>query len=228
MAQVPDRDELERKFARALAKLFASMSGDLVAGLGDPPNIANLPAEFWEEFGAGLSAEMYPFLSSVFVAQAGALIAQTNLGVDWTLINQAAADWAKLYTNTLVSQLTETTIEGVGEAVASFFEDALTRGELEDLLLQSFGPVRAETIAVTEVTRAASEGEQAIARELAEAGIQMIPIWQTNNDELVCEEFDGGPGCVPRHGQVIEDGIYPPLHPRCRCWTNHELPKVEQ
>ena len=222
MATVPNRDELERKFARALARLFASMSGDLVDGLVDPPNIANLPAEFWEEFGAGLSAEMYPFLQSTFLAQAGALIAETNLGVDWTLINKAAADWARLYTNTLVSQLTDTTIEGVGEAVASFFEAALTRGELEDLLLQSFGPTRAERIAVTEITRAASEGEQEIARELADAGIQMTPIWQTNNDELVCEL------CAPRHNQVITDGEYPPIHPRDRCWVNHEIAQVEQ
>jgi hypothetical protein len=81
-------------------------------------------------------------------------------------------------------------------------------------------PIRAEMIAVTEVTRAASQGEQAIARELARAGIVMTPIWNTNQDDIVC------PLCGPKNGKEIEDGQFPPRHPRCRCWVSYELPKV--
>jgi hypothetical protein len=88
--------------------------------------------------------------------------------------------------------------------------------------MRTFGPVRAEMISVTEITRAASQGEQQVAKELADAGINMIPIWQTNEDEIVCEI------CMPRNEQEITDNFYPPAHPRCRCWVNYKLPKVKK
>jgi len=92
--------------------------------------------------------------------------------------------------------------------------------QLTAQILELIGsPIRAEMIAVTEVTRAASEGEQAVARELARQGIIMTPFWNTNRDELVC------PICEPRNNQEITDGMFPPAHPRCRCWVNYELPK---
>jgi intein/homing endonuclease len=41
-------------------------------------------------------------------------------------------------------------------------------------------------IATTEVTRASVEGEREVAREVAEQGIEMVEVWQTSNDEMVC------------------------------------------
>ena len=56
----------------------------------------------------------------------------------------------------------------------------------------------------------------------AETGIELVPIWLTANDEMVC------PVCGPRHKKPIKDGIYPPLHPRCRCGTAYEPKKVSK
>jgi len=142
--------------------------------------------------------------------------------VDWGLRKQAAVDWARQYTFNLVRGINNTDRKYLQSAVSSYFEQGQTRQELEDRIGRIYSPNRASMIAVTEVTRAASEGERAIAKELESQGIRMIPIWQTNNDELVC------PLCGPKHGQEIKDGIYPPLHVNCRCFTNHELPKVEK
>ena len=89
-----------------------------------------------------------------------------------------------------------------------------------------FGPKRAEGIAVTEITRAAAEGARATARELKIEGIEMVEVWQTNNDAIVQE----CPICWPRHGKkegsnwTRDQG--PPGHIRCRCWLSHELPVV--
>jgi hypothetical protein len=78
-------------------------------------------------------------------------------------------------------------------------------------------------IAITEVTRAAAEGERATVREIAKEGIKMVEVWQTKNDEIVCTI------CGPRHGKKVGDGWSrndgPPAHPRCRCWINHEFEK---
>jgi len=36
------------------------------------------------------------------------------------------------------------------------------------------------------------------------------------------------PICGPKHNREIKDGQYPPAHPRCRCWVNHEIPDMPQ
>lgn len=216
MSDVSNRDELEKRFARAISKVFRGMSASLIAALGDPPNIANLPPEFWKEFGEELSAELTPFLERVFVQQATGLMDAT-IAVDWTLVNRAAVDFASRYTFDLVSSMRDGDQQLLQSAISDFFEQGQARGALEERLLRQFGPVRAEMIAVTEVTRAAAEGERAIADELRRQGVDLKPVWQTNNDSLVC------PICGPRHNKEITDGIYPPAHPRCRCWVNHEI-----
>jgi hypothetical protein len=76
-------------------------------------------------------------------------------------------------------------------------------------------------ISITEVTRAASEGEQEIVNRLImdNPGIVAVDIWQTNRDDRVC------PICGPRHNRKRGDGWTenPPAHPRCRCWLKHDF-----
>jgi ribosomal protein S2 len=90
---------------------------------------------------------------------------------------------------------------------------------LKDSLSSLFGPVRAEIIAITEVTRAAVEGERAMVAEVAKQGIQMVAVWNTNNDEIVC------PICAPLNQKKQGEAwtFPPPAHPRCRCWLNHDF-----
>lgn len=222
MTDVPNRDELEARLAKALAKLTRLQMSRLIEALGDPPRIENIPSGFWEEAGQELRKVLSPFLEQVYLDQAGEILSELPVGVDWTLVNQRAVVWAQNYSFELVKKLTQTTQALLRQTVSAYFEQGLTIGDLESRLMQAFGPVRAEMIAVTEVTRAASQGEQAVAAELHDMGIDMTPIWQTNNDELVC------PLCGPKHARPIKDGKFPPEHPRCRCWVNYELPKVKR
>ena len=142
-------------------------------------------------------------------------------GIDWTLVNQDAADWARDYAfDDFAEQITTTSREALQRLIPAYFEEGMTQGELSKALAGVFSPDRIEMIARTEVTRAASEGEQEIAAQLAAQGVQMQPVWQTRNDELVCEI------CGPRNGKKIGVDImdeYPPAHPRCRCWVTHEF-----
>jgi len=218
---VANRDGLEADMARILAKLGREGLTRLKGFLGDPPNLANVPEAFWTEYGTGLRVAITGVLQNVYLAQAEAVEgALPSIGFDWGLVNERAAAWARAHAGELVRGIIETTRRVVGEIIGQAFEEDLTLQQVTDLIARLFGPKRAETIAITEITRAASEAEQEAARQLAAVGIHMIPIWETNNDELVC------PFCMPRNDQPITDGIYPPGHPRCRCWCNHELPKV--
>jgi hypothetical protein len=219
--EVADRDEKEKAYARLMAKLLKAYGGRLLEKLGDPPDLANLPADFWDEEAKTLVKALSPFGRTVYLDAARQLLKEAPIQIDWDVINERAVDWSQTYTFELVKGLNETTRETVQRAIGDFFEQGMTRADLEEQLVGVFGPVRAEMIAVTEVTRAASKGEQELAKQLAEAGIEMTPIWQTNADELVCEL------CGPKHDKPITDDMFPPEHPRCRCWVNYELPRAE-
>lgn len=222
MPDIPNRAQLEAELARRFSKLSAAHRRELMRLLGTPPNMGNVPAAFWEKVASELNGSFVPFMAEIYMASAERLISTLPIGVDFGLVNERAAAWARNYSGELIRNITNTTRRAVGESVAAFFERGQTRADLEAALGRLFGPMRAEMIGVTEVTRAATQGELEIARELAQDGIVMVPVWQTNNDELVC------PICSPRNGKEITDNFFPPAHARCRCWTNHELPPVKR
>lgn len=231
MADIPNRDELERKIARLLGRFNKRQLGELLEMMGNSPSMAKVPPSYWTDSERALAAELIPFSEDVYLQAAGRVLDSVPVGVDWTLVNQAAADYSIREVGKLVTQINDTTRKRIGGAVSNYFTEAQTLGDLELALSRMknrfgeiLGPRRAELIAVTEVTRAAAEGERATVRELKREGIEMVEVWQTNNDEIVCAI------CGPRHGKKEGDGWTraegPPAHPRCRCWVNHELPGV--
>lgn len=209
MPDLTGRSSREAEYRRALTKLLESYGGRLLELLGDPPNFSNIPPEFWESEAAEMVRVLAPFGERVYLDAARQLINEVPVGVDWALVNERAIEWASRYTFELVRGINDTNRNLLQRAISAYFDQGQTIGQLEQRIMGAFGPVRAEMIAVTEITRAASEGEQQIAKELAQQGIRMVPVWQTNNDELVC------PVCGPRHGKEITDGQFPPAHPRC-------------
>jgi HK97 family phage portal protein len=136
------------------------------------------------------------------------------------IINQRALEWAAQYGYDLVTQLTDTTRDVVKQAVERFISTpGMTRDDLVSLLEPAFGNVRAEMIATTEVTRAYAMATNEYQAMLAESGIEMTRVWNTNNDDRVC------PICAPLDGEEednwpsdLRDG--PPAHVNCRCTTS--------
>ena len=152
-----------------------------------------------------------------------ALRGLASSGVDWALVNDRAAAWARQYAGELAGNLSQTAHERIRQAVQRFID---TPGAtLQDLIAETTGrqvsEYRASVIAITETTRAYAEGNMAAWRE---AGVTKQQ-WQTNHDELVCEI------CGPLNGTVMEIGaafgsdrgrafIAPPAHVNCRCWLS--------
>jgi hypothetical protein len=221
LSDVPNRDEVEAELARKLGRLFKAELNDLMDLLGNPPNLANVPDSFWEGQAKEFADAVYPTLEKQAIEQAGNALAALPAAVSWDLVNERAVAWARNYTFDLVRGITETSRDVLRVGVSDYFNDGLTIGELEDKLSSTFGAVRASLISVTEITRAAAAGERALADELAKFGIKMRPIFETNQDELVCAR------CGPMQGKEIKrEEDYPPLHPGCRCFSNLELPEA--
>lgn len=144
--------------------------------------------------------------------------------IDWELANGAAEDWARRYGYDLVSRLVGTTRRRLASEVAEWTRNSETINQLAQRLSGLFDARRARTIAVTEVTRAYAEGNQAAWRE---SKVINGKRWNTANDELVC------PICGPLNGRVVplESGFdnidNPPAHPNCRCWITPEVIRVD-
>ena len=219
MSDVLYRDSKEAALAKVLAREFNRAKLELLGLIpGLEPWMFDVAPEFWADHQSALISGTSPLLATNYIAQAETFMAEFDfLGVDWALVNTAAVEWAKAYGYDLVTGLGATSRASLQKLIPSYFEQGWNQGQLRTSLTPTFGPLRAEMIARTEVTRAASEGEQGIARLLAEQGITMKPIWNTRNDEIVCTI------CGPRNNHEIANGEYPPAHPRCRCWVTHEL-----
>jgi hypothetical protein len=233
MPDLAGRDEWERQFGRRLTRIERRWLNDLMERLGDPPNLSAVPESYWREVTNSLGAEIVPVLVDVYLASAQAMLDIVPAGVEWDLVHSSAAEWARRYGFELVTGITANTREFLAQSVDRFFSEQMTMSQLRELLEQKYGPVRADLIASTEVTRASVQGELEITGLLREQGIEMVAVWNTSNDEKVCpicqplnqvQESPEG-GFVPE-GEVGPGIPAPPAHPRCRCWLNHELPEI--
>jgi len=161
-----------------------------------------------------------PEIAAITTQQALGLVAETGITFDMAVVSQEAIEWARQYTYDLIRGITDTTRELVRQATSTYFETpGMTMSDLKRLLEPAFSPVRAEMIAVTEMTRASSMATNQHQQALAKVGIDMRRIWQTNHDSLVCDI------CGPLNGLPEEDwkamyGLGPPAHPNCRCKTS--------
>lgn len=221
MADVVNRDTLEALLARTIAKDLRGELSKLMDLLGDPPNIYNVPIEFWNNSGHAMQATIEPILRDVYLQQAETQLSELSIGVDWALINENAVTWTSQYTFDLVRGINETSQRLLRNSIDAYFRNPTTIGDLQRSLSGVFSPMRAEMIAVTEVTRAAAEGEQRVVNQIIadNPDMESIDIWLTNRDDITC------PICAPRHNQPRGSNWTenPPAHPRCRCWLRHDF-----
>ena len=177
---------------------------------------------------AELRAALLPSIAEVMQATAAGLAEEIGPDLDPAELATVASAQAAAYSYELVSGLTETTRKVVAGAMVQWAATpGMTREQLERLLRPAFGPVRAEMIAVTEVTRSASMATDYYQRYLLEHGIDMERWWDTNNDDRVCLV------CGPLHNQPEAVWIerFPkgsPAHVKCRCVIRLRRRKVKR
>lgn len=150
-----------------------------------------------------------------------------SFGIDVTSVQAEAADWAKKYSYELVKDLTNTTRNNLQANVGAWIASGSTElGDLQKLIAPAFGDVRALRIAQTEVTRAWSEGREALWRE---SGVVERKRWSMAvGMPNICEV------CQDLHGKITKVGEpypgYPNIfkppdpHPGCRC---SEMPVLD-
>lgn len=232
MSDVPNRSRIEATLAREIAKISAPALRKLLAALGDPPSLNNVPDSFWRDYEAELRAVLSDALQAIYADQAQTMAREASLtaSVNWNQVNQVAADWAQGYSFELVKGIEQTTQAALQTIISKGIEQTLPLSEIrmsiEQVAGQLFGPDRAAVIATTELTRAAAEGEAATVAQLADAGVNMTGIWMTREDEIVCDVCGALDGKRQTGGMFEADGEFydmPPAHPNCRCSIGWEM-----
>src|SRR3990172_6909610 len=177
---IPNRAELEAKLAQKLGRLGQTQLRGLRDALGNPPKMENLSPDYFDRLSDELQGVIQPIMEEIYVAQAAALmgIRQKAVAVDWNVVNQRAAEWARKYSGVLCKDITDKSREAIRQQVEGFYRDQRTMGDLEASLSRLFGPVRVEMIAITEVTRASAQGEMGFAEELRRLGLKTVHVWQ--------------------------------------------------
>lgn len=228
MSDVANRDRTESALAREIAKISAPALRKLLAALGSPPSLNNVPDAFWASYSASLRATLETALQTIYTDQAQTLATEHDItaSVNWSLINTDAAEWANRYSYELVRGITATTKEALQTIIKDAIEQAQPLSDIRAAIEPLFGADRAAVIATTELTRSASEGEASVVAQLADNGVVMVGIWMTREDEIVCEI------CGALNNKRQNDGMFeadgetydmPPAHPNCRCAVGWEF-----
>jgi len=210
----PNAEEKDRWEELLLGLLLALLSKELKRLW---PVILQLGQDFWfEERDAWVRELEAPLREMAQEAQVSFLAQHPEIGIDVAEANAAAGGWANRYAYDLVEGLQDTTRRALQQAIGNWLR---TPGQSMESLYAAlepyFGRVRAEMIAITEVTRAFAEGERLLGERLQREGFRLEPVWNTANDERVCSV------CAPNHRKRRSEGWtvdWPPPHPRCRCW----------
>lgn len=142
--------------------------------------------KMWAQFEKNHIQLMLPLFEDAM--EEGALLAIASLpfeiGIEWELVNTAAAEWAKGYTFDLVSGINKTTQSRLQKSLNNWIEAGEDFPALVTRVSKVFSnPVRANLIAATEITRVYTEANTIAWQE---SGVVTGRQWLTANDERVC------------------------------------------
>ena len=146
-ATTKDAEELE--VAAFFGEQFEIQLDEILAGI-DPDNPEVPPESFWEKWRGIFLAFLVPKLAQWAEASGAAQIEAAAIGVDFAAISAQASNWASSFGFNQVSKINRKSQEQLQNALVDFFNTpGATIESLKNQLIGTFGPVRAEIIAIT-------------------------------------------------------------------------------
>lgn len=213
-APPPDDDlsETERLLFERLTAAFRQLQRDTLQAIEQGELLTQ---ERWD---ALVTQALMAALRDAALEAAQAQAALIGVLADEGRLSAALTQWAMHHTQYLVDDLMWTTTRELVEQVVAQWRATpnADRAVLIEMLAPVFGQRRAETVAITAATEAATAGARTYRDMLQrEYGLEYELVWYTAADERVC------PICGALHQKRERDwGSYsagPPAHPRCRC-----------
>jgi len=219
-----EKEKAEDKLAKLVRRLFAAQKESVKAWLEEQyPGrkfAQTIPADILKN--DDIEALIFKILFGLIEAGAALSLGTLPSIVDLDSVLAKTIEWVQSYGYDLVKGINDTTLQGIRNALDAFTSTpGMTIGDVIEMM--PFGPVRAQMVAVTEITRAYAEGDARVAEQLMldYPDLRVVKTWYTNNDDLARK----CPVCWPAHEQTVlanrafRNGFdSPPGHPNCRCW----------
>lgn len=208
------RDAIQRivgEFFAHLSLHLATKARGIQKAEEDDPIVATAEAADYESLGKAVQPHLREVAKDAAALGLEQVSASTHTSL--TQANERAVRWAEQRAAELVTQVEETTRDGIRALVARALDEGWTNDELAQELLDSgvFAASRAETIARTEVAAADVQGNLI---GWQESGVVSGKEWKTGGGPCdACDELDGTAVALD---DDFPDGD-PPLHPNCRC-----------
>lgn len=228
--ELKDRMEVEDRFRGVLLTVMLRHKAELIRLMGNPPDLSNVPMEFWERVEEDNRDELLKWLVLIFWHAA------TQHGMDATAARNMAVNFSINRTLSVLEGMSRRTREFILKQVDDWRTklaqgNRISNDDIAERLDIVFGETRSELIAASETTEAAVYGGSVGVSSVY--GLSDSDIWFTQEDERVC------PYCGPLHlakrrdwariyyEQILpvhpEFSAYGPPgdhlpHPRCRCW----------
>ena len=225
-------DEPRERFERAL---FAAWGRELATQLKIVKKqiVESLPFDnpvTWvtaEVRGAQFSRVILEEIFIITALDVGSVLGQAGLVVE-EIIGDRGVAWATDYSFELVRGINSTTLGKLRRIIPRSLQEGLSIDEITGRLTPTFGRSRAQSIAVTETTRATVIGQREFISQLNKIGVYTDTFWLTARDSRVDDLI-----CRPLDGVLRENGVYqhpsgniyngPPAHPNCRCTELEKL-----
>jgi len=225
------KEQYEDKLFKLMMRRFRIQKRNIAAYLAhfSPPKkavddfVRSMPDDLFET--DEVEAKLLQLFIAASVDGVNLFAEASTMGLDWTLVNTRAAEWAGKYVIRWLHDLDAVTLKALRGRLEAFVSTpGYTIADVMSDLVPTLGESRAMRIAVTEITRVFSEADDLAGLAMKEEfpDIRIIKSWSTNNDDRVCVL------CAPLHGVsvLIEDdfpfggGNGPPRHVFCRCWRD--------
>lgn len=145
--------------------------------------------------------------------------------------NENAYKWAKQFAGDTYKDFSNQQKLCIRNAISTFIKTPrYTIGDVVKELETCFDPATAESIAITETTRAFAQAAQIEGEELKKEwdDVPVVKTWFTCNDDKVCDickSLDGKEVDISDTFDLGKGIFLPPAHDKCRCWidTNTKL-----
>lgn len=216
MADLPNRMNLELRFARNLGRINGKFKREFERALGNPPNLNNIPPDLWERMENELYKQIY-FMLLLLAAQSSyqhgfSESAATTFG------NAYASRKAREFASAVISSSRSAAFELRDVIIQHNIPGATPNLTVSQASGKLFNTAVLERKVVTETTRAVNTAAEAAVKALNQD--DKDDTWITENDRRVC------PVCKKFYGtkrqtwsRLFPNG--PPAHDRCRCYIRY-------
>jgi HK97 family phage portal protein len=228
------RLEDERKMTKKLTNFLEDELDRVIDEVGSEYGKKSIfTDDFWFAEAEALKAVLRGLLKGISTAASKRALDEllgtgAPISISWTQVNQAVNLWADQFVGERIKMITDSTKRMVQDKVIKWNNSGEPLKSLVKDLEGEFGKVRAERIAVTEVTNAYG---QANLITWQSSGVVDKKRWYGIGDELLC------PICSTLIGQEVAlndyfvdgmGGMYeaPAAHVNCRCWMQPVVNKV--